>query len=256
MGGIYTSELNRRIQPEGDDIVNALLIRIGADSSGGGGSWNGPVDTQSGKFAYVPIPETHPVHAGMEKPYSALTPVLSTFGLSLPPHLGAQQMHLDPDFELLTYGDQGGRARQMRAYLHAGDLIVFYAGLFDVCGGARLVYAIVGVFVVEDMIQAADILANSRDINAHSRRILRADATDLIVRARPGVSGRLERCLPVGEWRDRAYRVRRDVIEAWGGLSIKDGYLQRSARLPQFIDPARFQRWLEAKNPVLIQTNN
>lgn len=237
-------------------MLNALLVRVGADRSIGGGLWNGPVDAQSRKFAYVAIPETRTVHVGMEKPYSALVPVLSTFGLSLPPHLSAQQMHLDPDFEYLTYGDQGERARQLRAYLTAGDLIIFYASLFDVTGGARLVYAIIGVFVVDEIVLVADVPINSRHINAHSRRNLPAGAEDLIVRARPGFSGRLERCLPIGEWRDRAYRVRRDIIDEWGGLSVKDGYLQRSARLPRLIDPMRFQRWLESQKPILIETNN
>lgn len=237
-------------------MVNALLVRVGADRSIGGGSWNGPVDTRSGKFAYVALPETRMVHAGMEKPYSALTPVLSTFGRTLPPNLCLQQMHLDPDFKHLTYGDQGERARQLRAHLSPGDLIVFYAGLFDINDGARLVYAIIGVYVVATIILAIDVPANSRDINAHSRRILPADAKDLIVRARPGVSGRLVRCLPIGEWRDRAYRVQHDIIEAWGGLSVKDGYLQRSARLPRFHDPMRFQHWLESQKPILVQTNN
>jgi Nucleotide modification associated domain 3 len=235
--------------------MNAFLIRVGADRSTGGGSWNGPADTQSGKFAYVAIPETHPVHAGMEKPYSALAPVLSTFGLRLPHHLSAKQMHLDPDFERLTYGDQGPRARQLSDCL-SGDLLVFYAGLFDVTGGKRLVYAIIGIFVVEDVILAANVPANFRDINAHSRRILPVSAEDLIVRARAGLSGRFERYLPIGEWRDRAYRVRRDIIEAWGGLSVKDGYLQRSARLPRLIDPLKFRHWLESKKPILIQANN
>src|ERR1035437_6072802 len=67
--------------------MNSLLIRVGADQSVGGGSWNGPVDLQSGKFVYVPIPETQPVHVGMEKNYSALSQALSSFGASLPPHL-------------------------------------------------------------------------------------------------------------------------------------------------------------------------
>jgi hypothetical protein len=132
--------------------------------------------------------------------------------------------------------------------------LVFYAGLFD--GGARLVYAIIGIFVVEDFILAADVQINSRHINAHSRRILPPGAEDLIVRGRPGSSGRLERCLPIGEWRDRAYRVRRDIINEWGGLSVKDGYIQRSARLPRLINPMRFQRWLDSQMPILTKTNN
>ena len=82
-------------------MVNALLGRMGADRSMGGGCWNGPVDAQSGNFAYVAIPETRTVHPGMENPYSALMQVVSTFGLSLP-HFCTLQMHLDPDFEYLT----------------------------------------------------------------------------------------------------------------------------------------------------------
>jgi hypothetical protein len=43
---------------------------------------------------------------------------------------------------------------------------------------------------------------------------------------------------------------------AWGGLSVKDGYLQRSARLPKFKDAGRFYRWLLAQGIPLIQRNN
>jgi hypothetical protein len=78
----------------------------------------------------------------MEKPYSALTAVLSKFGVTLPPHLRAQHMHLDPDFDCLTYGDQGERAIQLRTKLSQGDRIVFYSGMKDVRDGLRLVYAV------------------------------------------------------------------------------------------------------------------
>ena len=69
------------------------------------------VDSTSNKFAYVAIPETRAVRAGMEKPYSALAPALVKFGVTLPNHLRARHMHLDPDFDYLSYGDQGARAR-------------------------------------------------------------------------------------------------------------------------------------------------
>jgi hypothetical protein len=32
--------------------------------------------------------------------------------------------------------------------------------------------------------------------------------------------------------RGGVYRVRNDLLDAWGGLDIKDGYIQRSAFLP------------------------
>lgn len=236
--------------------MNGLLVRVGADLSAGGGSWNGPVNSETSDFAYVAIPEIKPLHAGTEKPYSALESTLARFRIRLPAHLGLRHMHLDPDFEYLTYGDQGQRAKQLRSNLHPSDLVVFYAGLKDIHNTIGLVYAIIGLFIVDGFVLATDITARDRDINAHSRRILEPDATDLIVRGRTGESGRLKHCLPIGEYRDRAYRVRRDLLDKWGGLSVKDGYLQRSARLPRFLNPQRFLNWLMKQRPILMQSNN
>ena len=111
--------------------MNALLVRVGADQSEGGGYFNGPVDSRMRKFAYVPIPETAVIQAGMTTPYSLVAPSLHPFGVSLADQLVARPMHLDPDFRHLTYGDQGQRASQIQTKLTNGDLIVFYAGLRD-----------------------------------------------------------------------------------------------------------------------------
>jgi hypothetical protein len=235
--------------------MNALLCRVGADQSRSGGSWNGLVDARSGKFVYVAIPEARPVHPGMEKPYNALEPFILKFGGTLPEVLNTRHMHLDPDFEYLTYGDQGERAKQLRANLQSGDLLVFYASLADV-DAKKLVYAIIGLYVVADLVMATEVSPTRLDTNAHTRRILQPGATDLIVRGRPGVSGRLECCLPIGDYRERAYRVWPDLLAEWGGLSVKDGYLQRSARLPRFLDPERFQNWFKSRKAVLLQNNN
>ena len=234
--------------------MKALLCRVGADQSVNGGSWNGLVDTTTGKFLYIAIPESRQVHAGLEKPYSALAPFISKFGRELPPHLHLRHMHLDPDFDHLTYGDQGERAKQLSANLGMGDLLVFYASLSDVHSGA-LVYAIIGLYVIDDIVFATGLPMGLRHTNAHSRRIMQPDARDIVVRARPDVSGRLARCLPIGEFREKAYRVRPDILEEWGGLSVKNGYLQRSARLPRFRDAERFQSWFASKKPVLLQEN-
>jgi hypothetical protein len=236
--------------------MNALLVRVAVDRSVEGGSWNGPVDSVTGEFAFVAIPEQRPVHPGLEKPYAALAPVLERFGVRLPAHLAGRPMHLDPDFEHLTYGDHRERAKQLRAHLGLEDLVVFYAGLKDIRSAAGLVYAIIGLFVVDGFRIAADVPTGDRDMNAHSRRTLAPGAQDLIVVGRPGVSGRLRRCLPIGEYRDGAYRVRRDLLELWGGLSVKNGYLQRSARLPRLLDPPRFLDWLRTQEPSLMPANN
>lgn len=236
--------------------MRCLLVRVGADQSIGGGLWNAPVNSATNEFAYVAIPETRALRPGMEKPYSALTAALAKFAVALPSYLCERNMHLDPDFTYLTYGDQGERAKQLKQKLRPGDRIVFYCGLRDVHDGTRLIYAIIGLFVVDTMVLAVNVEESLRNSNAHSRRILEEDAQDLIVRGRFGASGRLERCIPIGEWRNRAYRVRPDILNAWGGLSVKDGYLQRSIRLPEFLDPSRFLDWLNDKKPTLVQANN
>lgn len=236
--------------------MNGLLVRVGADLSVGGGSWNGPVDGKTNDFAYVAIPEGSPVHEGLEKPFAALAPTLGRLGVCLPAHLAERHMHLDPDFTYLTYGDQGERAKQLRAHLGAGDLIVFYAGLADIRAASGLVYAVIGLIVVDNFRLAAEVAPRERDGNAHSRRILAEGAQDIVVVGRPAMSGRLRCCIPVGEYRDRAYRVRRNILDQWGGLSVKDGYLQRSARLPRFLDSERFLRWFAMQSPSLIQSNN
>ena len=60
----------------------------------------------------------------------------------------------------------------------------------------------------------------------------------------------------IGEYRDRAYRVDRTILAEWGGLSCRDGYLQRSAVLPTLLDPPRFMRWFDSQAPELVSSNN
>jgi hypothetical protein len=98
----------------------------------------------------------------------------------------------------LSYGDQGARASQLRTKLGQGDRIVFYSGLKDVHDNPRLVYAIVGIFVVDDIVLATSVPESARNANAHSRRILAEGAQDIVVRGNQQLSGRLERCLPFG----------------------------------------------------------
>jgi hypothetical protein len=244
--------------------MNALLVRVGADQSEGGGYFNGPVDSRTREFAYIPIPESATIRSGMAKPYSSLSHSLKPFEVSLPNTLADGIMHLDPDFGQLTYGDQGQRARQIQDKLSTDDLIVFYAGLLDIRPSSRLVYAIIGLYVIDEIVAATSVPSLKWDENAHTRRVLASGANDIVVRARPGVSGRLERCLPIGSFRaptaqpDKrpSYRVEPSMLSTWGGLSIADGFLQRSARLPQFIEAARFYAWFLNQKPSFITGNN
>ena len=246
--------------------MQGILVRIGVDHSYGG--WNAPVDPASGRFVYVPIPEADHVefHPGCARPYSELEAPLHDFAahagqdlfesLRCPAPLLLRSMHLDPDYEHLTYGDVGDRRGSQISKLGRGDLLVFYSGLRP-CTPCdhRLIYAIVGLYVIDEIVRASDVPASRIHENAHTRKTS-AGASDIVVRATPGVSGRLTRCLPIGEYRDRAYRVRRDLLDEWGGLSVNDGYIQRSARPPRFLDAPRFMRWFEKHSAGLVRANN
>jgi hypothetical protein len=163
-------------------------------------------------------------------------------------------MHLDPDFSTLTYGDIGNRALQVRR-MGKGDFLAFYAGLRATNPqAAELVYALIGFYIIEEIVQAKAVPESRWKENAHTRRV--PVESDIVVRAKPGVSGRFERCLPIGEHRDRAYRVQPDILAAWGNLTVNDGYLQRSGRLPSFRNPDKFCQWLEKEHVTMIARNN
>lgn len=234
--------------------MRALLVRVGADCTEAGGRWNGPIDPFTGRFAYVPIPEPEPIVQGLETPFSRWRAAVERLGVELPEALRDRLAHADPDFGCLTYGDRRERGRQIREKLGAGDLLVFYAGLRDVHRGG-LVYALIGLLTVDAVVAARDVPSERRGENAHTRR-REIGATDVVVRGRSGASGRFDRALEFASYRSGAYRVCPDLLEAWGGLGIRDGYVQRSARLPELTDPARFLAWLGGQHVALVARDN
>ncbi len=251
------SWIDEQLAPE----MKAILIRVGVDQAYG--EWNAPLDPESGRFVYVPIPESRPFRPGLERPYREILPSLQQFASSIglesrlgpPPRLLDRSMHLDPDFEWLTYGDNGDKRGTGLKHLSDGDLLVFYAGLRSVREPRKLVYGLVGLFVVDDVLPAVSIRAKHFKINAHTR-VRKIAVADIVVRAKATVSGRLTKCIPIGEWRDRAYRVRPSLLKKWGGLSVNDGYIQRSARPPTFLNTRKFYRWFVRQRVELIQRNN
>jgi len=242
--------------------VRAILVRIGVDQAFGG--WNAPVNPKTGEFVFVPIPDgaAKRYPEGYARSYEEVEAAVSDFAtkhlvpdVRLPDPLRPRKMHLDPDFECLTYGDNGSRRGAGVATLVDGDVLAFYAGLRSVLPPRKLVYALVGAFVVGEVIRAADAPAERLHENAHTRWTPISD-DDVIVRGKAGVSGRFSICIPIGEWRDGAYRVRRDVEAAWGGLGVKNGFIQRSAVPPEFKDAARFGSWLQEQGVDLVERNN
>jgi hypothetical protein len=246
--------------------MRAILVRVAVDQSYG--CWNAPVDPKSRRFVYVPIPEKDgtPFLSGLAYGYDRIMPALSEFcqrfsldlhnQLEFPKPLEMKYMHLDPDFEHLTYGDRGDRRGAGISEMTEGDLLVFYSGLRPIHPVKdKLIYALVGLYVVRDVVPARSIPHDLRHQNAHTRK-RKIGEPDIVARAKPGISGRLEQCIPIGEWRDRAYRVRRDILKAWGGLSVKDGFIQRSAVPPTFHDAKRFYGWFRRQSVELVNRNN
>ncbi len=235
--------------------MRALLVRVGADVTKAGGGWNGLVNPETREFVYVPIPETYPQHRRLRRPFTLITPALARFGCKLRVQLRRRTMHLDPDFAELTYGDSGERAKQIQQKLRPSDLIVFYAGLRAVPRQRRLVYALIGIYVIDSIQPANKIPKREWYRNAHTRRLRLPRKHEVIITGRPRLSGRLECCIPIGSYRRKAYRVTRDLIHEWGGLSVKDGYLQRSARLPELHDARRFYAWFNNQGVRLLKHN-
>jgi len=191
----------------------------------------------------------------MVRCFDELDDSLSGIGVSLPGKWRGHAAHLDPDFGFLSYGDQGARARRIEDVLGSpgGGFIAFYAALRDVQTG-QLVDALIGIFDVAELVAAEDVPSSRWHENAHTRRC--SHGGDIIVRGAPGKSGRLTRCIVIGRYRDRAHRVDTSTLNAWGGLTVRDGYIQRSARLPEFQQPQRFIAWLRTRKPKLSASNN
>lgn len=242
------------------------LVRVGIDQAFGG--WNAPVCGSTGEFVYVPIPEEQPQGdlPGMRTSYTDQRPFLESFcarhrvdlydDLGFPRPLWRRRTHLDPDFGAGTYGDDGRRRGTILRSLTPGDVLAFYSGLRDVEDPrGPLFYGIIGLLVVRSVERAADVPPHHRCRNAHTRR-LHPRPTDVIVIGRREETGLCDRAIAIGERRRGAYRVRRDLLEAWGGLSVKDGFIQRSAVPPRLIDPEAFLRWFRRQGVLLHASNH
>ena len=142
--------------------MKGLLVRVCIDSTCG--PWNGPIDLSTGKFVYVPIPESKPLHSRLSRSFDEVSSSLRALGTSLTVGLAGSPAHVDPDFKFLTYGDQGARAKRIRELLggeHAG-FIVFYGGFRDVNSGT----------IIDAIIGLTKDVEEKNGVNPHFRRLL------------------------------------------------------------------------------------
>jgi hypothetical protein len=233
--------------------MKGLLVRVGVDSTSG--FWNAPVDPGTNRFVYVPVPEIQAsVIPELGRSYGEVVGALQGMDVQLPQWLAGQYMHLDPDFAESTYGDGWPRSAPILD-LRRGDFLVFWAGLAPICRARKaLVDAIIGFYFIDEIVPVERIPQDRWHENAHTRRT--GAVREIVVRAQPGVSGRLTQCIPVGEYREGAHRITRDLRSAWGDISSSNGYIQRSGRLPYFKNAERFLSWFRRQQPELVRENN
>ena len=239
-------------------MTNGLLVRVGIDLTSGG--WNSPCFGRN--FCYVPMGVSD-LTADYDRAYA---PYREAVERLLPPSAPAsvrwpcrlpREAHFDPDFEQLTYGDGGQRAARIKDLLSKGcdNFIVFYAGLRSV-ETAKLIYSIIGFFAIDRVVDAPLVPFADWHRNAHTRPNGCADASQIVVFAKRGQSGRLVEHIPIGEYRRRAYRVTDKLLDEWGNIDVRNGYIQRSAFLPSFKEPKRFLRWFHKQRPSMTARNN
>jgi len=247
--------------------MKGVLLRVGCDSTLKGGNWNAPIEMQSLQYAYVPIPahEDSYQHMGDCPTYASFSTVVERFRVSLPRHLVPNaKVHLDPDFKSLTFGepyhDNLGRLStrgQILNQLGIGDFITFFAAFRPVGHNYSfpLAYCLFGILHIQLKTIVKGLSLEKRVRCAHGRRI--GAENDLVIWGDPWGSGRFQKAIPIGEYKDRAYRVRQELLEEWGGLTVARGYLQRSARPPFFKAPEKFLNWLSTQegSSSLIHSN-
>lgn len=241
--------------------MKGYLVRVGIDLTAKSGGWVAPIDPQTHEFAYVPIVEDETkgkkrIRSGYEISYGdQFVGPCQKLGKEFPPKLlNNKYAHLDPDFRYLTYGDEGNKGAQLKDLVE-GDILAFWAGLSLAKARPReVVYALIGLYVVaQKPVYAKDIDPKDWHRNAHTRRHFLED--DIVVLTKhDGTSGRLERCIRIGGYRDNDYRLDRDIWDAWGGLRGGDRIRQGPHR--SFCFPERFYEWFRKQKIPLLEKNN
>lgn len=237
-----------------------LLVRVGIDQTFGG--YNAPINPETNEFLYMPIPQSgDKFRIGMGTSYSDLLPYLDDWcqkndtEITLPHNLNTEGTHLDPDFDFSTYGDQAtGRGLRV-GDLKTGDFLAFFASFKPVSKcDHNLIYALFGLMVVDRVLRVADVPEEVLHKNAHTR-VSNMNKEHWVVFADPTESGRFRKAIPIGEFRDGSYRVKNSILDKWGDIGVKNGFIQRSVCPPWFNKPEQFLKWIEYQQVQLINSN-
>ena len=224
--------------------MNIVLLRVGIDTGSGG--IQGPLFAD-GTFEYIPIPDGQAVD---ERTYGNTIGrhgrrFIDYFPESRRARMADQPMHVDPEFETLTYGDPTAPKAGLR-HLEPGDLLVFYCGL-EGCGFAsNPALYLMGFFEVERAGRATDFTKTelkrlfARNFHVRHPRVFSRQKESLVLVKGTANSRLLNKAVQISAYgRDRAGRVlkvlspemRRIFGDFGGKVSI-----QRSP--PRWVAPA------------------
>ncbi len=244
--------------------MKVILVRVGIDSGEKSGGWNAPVNSNN-EFAYVPILEDEgrgkgirkkkPFRPGYKTTYKEFKTQCEKFGEEHELTPKSDCCHLDPDFRYLTYGDEGRKGKQLENLkLVKNDILAFYAGLKPPnAGPGKLVQALIGLYRLADTPKKALCISHPDWCkNAHTRREPEKD--DIVFSGMPNVSGRLERCIPIGEYNasKRGYYLARDIQEKWG----EPNPIYLFGFHHELCHPEEFDKWFKSQNVKLKESNN
>lgn len=219
--------------------IKAMLLRVGIDKSSDGVL--APIFSD-GSFEYIPLSEKDENSIEKRTFNDLIGCKGSPLSNYLPQKVALRKVHLDPEFNTFTYGDEGKKAAYLRK-LNPGDLLVFYAGLksYNYEENPEALY-IIGYFTIIEII---DFKNNQNDTysiktirkqysnNSHPKR---SDTSDMVlVRGDPDKSKLLEKAIQISQKKlnkiGRKYHaVSPEMVELLG----IEGSIQRSIP-PRFI---------------------
>jgi len=248
--------------------MTVALLGIGADSTN---SEPAPPVYPDGRFEYVPIPEKGGPDGTTETRTYGSTPLRHREGSMADyldvirprpgeedgpvlsgEELAAWPLHVDPNFEALTYGETTSRGAYtaLLRELDPGDGVAFYTGLRSGEGGYRHRY-VIGYFTVTEVVDCRRLgpagtsftelsaddqaaLMGRHAENAHAKRfratgrLANGDGLVIVDGTEPG--GLLERAFPISERRRGGHYYLTDDLQraldpAPGGNPDRNAYL-------------------------------
>lgn len=228
--------------------MRSLIYRVGADSTDAGGGIYGRL-SEDNTFTYLPIPE---------RDNSVSTPKYREHPMKekIPERLLNKHIHLDPDFKQCTYGDiykdsNGNKKPKGQELLQFKNKtpvrLIFFSALKNEKGDIR--YGFIGQFIATQIKKINELSDKKKTRNVHGQRENgEGDGLSVIAIADKDdpKSGRFSKFIEFACFRDNCYRVRRDLIEKWGGWSSKNGYCQRGGPWKPG-NHKKFKKWLTRK---------